>query len=299
MSTREDGHRQGTGVAMGSKSGVMPYFSETRGLRQGIDLTALRVMVRDLYLDLTSKEHLTEWLGYYCVDAGQVAGTAGEEPGRDIVLEVGRTDVWPPNPVEGQWPEDAIFDFLQFIGEKVSSPIADTGTYHGFNNCGWHDQDFRPEPARGEYVQRVNKILSRYGDGWEMKPGFEIVERAPIGMDAILKVKLPEGTDSAIRTKVHAAVDKFRRRSSSRDDRRDAVRDLGDVFEPLKQVAIKHLSKDASDLFNILNNFDFRHNNELQKKDYDTIWMSGLFYHYLMMIHVLTHMIDREGRFPK
>ena len=270
------------------------YFSEARGLRKGIDLATLRIMVRDLYLDLKAKDHLTEWLGYDCIDAGHVPGTAGE-PGRDIILEVGRSDIWPPDPFEGEWAEDAMFDFLQFLGEKVSSAVKDSGVYHSYDNCGWHDQKFEPEPARGQYITRVNKVLSRYGEGWEMKPNFEIVERAPVGMEELLKIRLPEGSDSEIRRRVHAAVDKFRRRSSSRDDRRDAVRSLGDVLEPLRKQASKHLKKDESDLYNILNNFDLRHNNELQKTDYDPIWLSGLFYHYLMMIHVLTHLIEREG----
>jgi hypothetical protein len=269
------------------------YFSETRGLRKGADLETLRVMVRDLYLDLVERDQLTEWLGYDCVDAGHVAGTA-VDPGRDIVLEVGRADIWPPQPVSNEWSEDAIFDFLQFVGEHVSSAVAASGQYHGYNNCGWHDQDFTPEPARGQFIQRVNKILGRYGDGWEMKPSFEIVERAPVGMEGLLKIKLPEGTEAEIRRRLNAAVDKYRRRSSSRDDRRDAVRDLGDVLEPLRKQASKYLRKDETDLFNILNNFDLRHNNETQKKDYDPVWLSGLFYHYLAMIHVLTHLLERE-----
>jgi hypothetical protein len=270
------------------------YFSEQRGLRKGYGITELRILVRDLYKGLVEREHLKEWLGYDCIDAGEVPGTGGSNPGRDVVLEVGRADIWPPDPVAGNWPEDAIFDFLQFIGEKVSSAVPETGHLHSYNGCGWHDEDFVPEPARGEYVTRVNKILGRYGDGWEMKPSFEIVERAPTGTGKLLTVKLPTGVDANTRRRVQAAVDKFRRRSSSREDRRDAVRDLGDVFEPLREQATKHMGKgDVSDLFNILNNFDIRHNNELQKSDYDTVWLTGLFYHYLTMIHVLTHQIDR------
>jgi hypothetical protein len=269
------------------------YFSEARGLRKSTDLETLRTMVRDLYEDLEGKGHLAEWLGYDCVDAGHVPGTAGN-PGHDIVLEVGRADIWPPDPVTGEWPEDAIFDFLQFIGDKVSSAIKGTGRFHDYDNCGWHDQKFEPEPARGEYVKRVNKLLSRYGDGWEMRPGFEIVERAPIGMGELLQIKLPQFTDMEIRRRVQTAVEKYRRRSSTRDDRRDAVRDLGDVLEPMRKEAEKHLGKDEADLFNILNNFDIRHNNAKQKRTYDPIWLAGLFYHYLAMIHVLTHLIERD-----
>lgn len=273
------------------------YFSEQRGLRRGYTIVELRVVVRDLYQSLEEKGHLKEWLGYYCENEGRVSGTAGSEPSRDVVLEVGRADLWPPDPVAGSWSEDGIFDFLQFIAEKVSSPVPDTGWFHGYNDCGRHGEDFTPEPARGQFVTRVNKILERYGDGWEMKPDFEIVERAPVGTGDLLTVKLPADVSADTRRRVQGAVAKFRRRSSSRDDRRDAVRDLGDVLEPLKKAAATHLSrKDESDLFNILNNFDIRHNNELQKSDYDPIWLSGLFYHYLTMIHVLTHLVDRADR---
>jgi hypothetical protein len=209
-------------------------------------------------------------------------------------LEVGRSDIWPPNPEEGLWSEDAIFDFLQFIGTKVSSAIPETGRYHDYNQCGLHDEDFTPEPARGQYIERVNKILERYGNGWEMKAGFEIVERAPVGLAELLTVKLPANIDSKTRQRVNEAVGKFRRRTSSKAERRDAVRDLGDVFEPLREQAKKHLGKDEADLFNILNNFSIRHNNEAQKEDYDPIWLSGLFYHYLTMIHVLTYIVERE-----
>lgn len=271
------------------------YFSEQRGLRQGYGINELRIVVRDLYNDLVEKEHLKEWLGYYCVDEGKVHGTAGSEPSRTIVLEVGRVDIWPPDPAQGMWVEDAIFDFLQFIGQKVSSAVDGTGSFHNWNGCGWHGEDFAPEPARGLYVTRVNEILKRYGDGWEMKSDFEIVERAPIGTAELLTVRLPPATELDTRRRVQNAVAKFRRRSSSREDRRDAVRDLGDVLEWLRKDAVKHLSrKDESDLFNILNNFDIRHNNTSQKSDYDAIWLSGLFYYYLTIIHVLTHLIDRD-----
>src|ERR1700727_2235062 len=100
----------------------MKYYSEARGLRKGYGLSELRVMVGDLFKYLRDRGHLTEWLGYECVDAGQVDGTGGSNPGSDLVLDIGRTDCWPVEAVEAAWSEDALFDFLQFIGTKVSTP---------------------------------------------------------------------------------------------------------------------------------------------------------------------------------
>ena len=98
------------------------YFSEQRGLRHGYGLAELRIDVRDLYKDLVEKEHLKEWIGHNCVDQGQVHGTAGSDPSRDVVLEVGRADIWPPDPVLGGWSEDAIFDFYNSLDKKYHRP---------------------------------------------------------------------------------------------------------------------------------------------------------------------------------
>ena len=96
-------------------------------------------------------------------------------------------------------------------------------------------------------------------------------------MDKLLQIKLPRDADASTRQCVHAAVDKFRRRSSTKDYRRDAVRDLGDVLEPLRKHAKARLGSDDSHLFQILNQFGIRHNNETQKTKYDPKWLSGLF----------------------
>jgi hypothetical protein len=60
----------------------MRYYSEARGLRKGIDIVSLHVIVRDLYLDFKENGRLAEWLGYYRVDEADVPGTAGHDPGR-------------------------------------------------------------------------------------------------------------------------------------------------------------------------------------------------------------------------
>jgi hypothetical protein len=137
-------------------------------------------------------------------------------------------------------------------------------------------------------------MLSRYRDGWEMKADFEIVERAPVGLDKLVKGELPKSVDSKLRGRVQAAVDKYRRRGATISDRRDAVRDLGDVLEAMREEAKQQLRDDERDLFNILNNFGIRHNNAKQKTEYDGIWLAGVFYHCLDLIYVLTHILDRK-----
>ena len=40
-------------------------------------------------------------------------------------------------------------------------------------------------------------------------------------------------------------------------------------------------------LFDIANNFAIRHNNEMQKREYDILWLTWIFYVYLAIIHLL------------
>jgi hypothetical protein len=142
----------------------------------------------------------------------------------------------------------------------------------------------------------VNKILARYNNGWEMKSDFEIVELAPIGLGELLTADLPANTDNDSRERVKRAVEKYRKRSSSRHDRRDAVIELAGALEPLREKAKSYLgSKDENQLFDILNNFGIRHNNKRQKEDYDPIWLSALFYHSLTMIHLIGHLSQKRS----
>lgn len=82
------------------------------------------------------------------------------------------------------------------------------------------------------------------------------------------------------------------------DQRRDAVRNLGDVVEFLRPKIKKVLKDDESDLFNILNNFGIRHHNDQQRTGYEqSIFLSWLFYHYLAAIHAAVRLIEkREGK---
>lgn len=116
------------------------------------------------------------------------------------------------------------------------------------------------------------------------------------GLDALVAEDVSDAFDSRSRTRVLNAIDKFISKRASHSQRRDAVRDLGDVLERYRAEAKALLPHDDErDLFNILNNFGIRHDNETQKIEYDPIWLSALFYHYLNMIHVLGSLMERES----
>ncbi|XPV54443.1 MAG: hypothetical protein ACNI3H_05630 [Halarcobacter ebronensis] len=115
----------------------------------------------------------------------------------------------------------------------------------------------------------------------------EILIKPEEGFDTIFKADIPT-KDEKIKQKLTHAINQFRRQSSSRYDRKQAVRELADILEKLRKDIKKYLgSKDENALFDIANNFEIRHFNDKQKGEYDVIWLTWMFYFYLSTIHTV------------
>jgi len=270
------------------------YFSERQGLRTGaFDLATLRKVFRSFIDELESKLYLYEWLGYDCVD-GEPLGRKGGDPSAFVLKEVGRDDLWPPATYADTWSEDAIFDLVEFLAENVSAGDEASGRFHNYNECGWHYYKFTREPALAFFVTEANRILARYDRGYQLDEQLQVVALPPEGTQTLVSATLPKSVSAVNRSKVENAIRKFRSRGATESDRGDALRDLGDVLEGLKPEAKRLIRADATDIFNFLNNFGLRHNNDRQKTDYDPIWQSAMFYHLLTVIHTLTRLIDQE-----
>jgi hypothetical protein len=107
---------------------------------------------------------------------------------------------------------------------------------------------------------------------------------------------LPTPEPDNVAARVGTAKMKFRRYRSSDSDRRDAIRDLADVFEYLRpQLQEVLTNKDDKVLFNIANNFSIRHHNVQQQGTYDkTIWYSWMFHFYLASIHACLRFLEKQ-----
>lgn len=160
-----------------------------------------------------------------------------------------------------------------------------------------HYTTFDREPAQRKFRKEINDLLQDYGDGFALSLTGEI-ERVPeAGFAHLVVTGLPGADPANVDERVQAAVSKYLRRSSSLDDRRDAVRGLADVLEYLRPKLKQALqSNDEADLFNIANNFAIRHHNQKQRSNYDpNIWTSWIFYFYLATIHAAQRLIARGG----
>ncbi|MDP5226544.1 MULTISPECIES: hypothetical protein [Arthrobacter] len=236
--------------------------------------------------------------GYDCVDEGFVQGTLGPRASDRISIVLGYDDVWPFNESRiASWSDDQLFDVIEFLYDHVSKGDRIGGYLHTFNDCGWHYRKFDAEQGRSEYRGRVNEILSRVEDGFELTAGGQIMRLAPEGLEPLLLEdarNLGESNQDHVRSAIH----KFRSRASSSTQRRDAVRDLADVLENIRPDVKEYLfSEDERALFEIANKFWIRHNKPGERREYDhEAWWTWLFYLYLDSISLVDHLKEKSDR---
>ncbi len=268
------------------------YFSARSGRQPdalALDLPMLKRLFRAVYEQLEREGYFQQALGYYCVDARQIHGACGADVGAFFLRRLRKGDLWPIEERLAEYREDDLFDVIELLFDLVSCP--DKGYHHTFSDCGWHYDTFDRRRGQERLRAEINDLLADYQDGWELSRRGEILARGKTGLRELFTTELPKSVDRTnVKARVEHSVLQFRRRGSSLDDRRQAVRELADVLEflrpQLKQVMTK---RDEGDLFNIANNFGLRHHNDRQQTDYDhAIWQSWMFHFYLATIHMAT-----------
>ncbi len=273
-----------------------PYYSVRNGrnLQVTLDLSTLLRLFNTLVNEFFCKDYFQEAFGYECVDAGQVEGKAGADVEAFMLRKLRKTNLWPIQTSYIFYSEDDLFDMIEFIYDYIWKPV--TGHYHEYNQCGWHYSKFNQEDGQREFRDEINQLIGDYKEGFELSEDGEILSLPEPGLVPLMDAPIPTQDSEKVEAHINAAIQKFRSRHSSPDDRRDAVRDLADVLEflrpKLKQIIIK---RDEADLFNIANNFAIRHHNDAQKTDYDkAIWYSWMFYFYLATIHAALRLIQKQ-----
>jgi hypothetical protein len=279
-----------------------PYWSERQGRNPVPYLSgaSIRRLFAAVVADFESRGMLQENFGYECVDAGQVPGRLGWRISDKLLLDLGRDDVWPITAeTTADWDEDTFLDMIEFMFDHVSEGDEQSGRMHSFSNCGWHFQAFRSEPARMEYRERINELLSRLEPGYEISPDGEVLRTPPNGMGPLIE-EASKNLEDRDANHVQGAIKKFLSRSSTDTQRRDAIRDLCDVLERKRDgVNTYMLGKDGTELFHIANKYWIRHNDRLQRDDYDhEAWWSWVFYLYLNSIYLISHLEEARSAVP-
>jgi hypothetical protein len=196
--------------------------------------------------------------------------------------------------------EDHIFDALEFLYDHVSKPGELVGmTRDGFN---YYDYDgYDNQAGQEEFREKANAFLVDYKTGFELTEDGKILAMGTHGLQHILDAEIIPYDEENVDSKVRNAIAKWRNRHFSLSERKEAIRELADVFEWLKKtkkLATVFDRKDESAIFEIANKFAIRHHEPKQKTDYDpTIWYSWIFHFYLATYHAAIRLlIKKAGR---
>ena len=199
--------------------------------------------------------------------------------------------------------EDHVFDALEFLYDHVSRP----GELVGMTNeTGWHYYDYDrydDEAGRADFREKANAFLADYKSGYELTEQGIVLALGTDGLQYILSAEIIPYDEANVDSKVRNAVTKWRNRHSALAEKKEAIRELADVFEWLKKT--KGLSavldgKDESAIFELANNFAIRHHNPKQKANYDRgIWYSWIFHFYLATYHAAVRLLVKHEKTEK
>lgn len=236
-----------------------------------------------------------------------------QEAARDLITgRLGKTIEWswPPGPndydralvnIPLKMKDERLFgyafDLLEVCHDLAARPRL--RHWHEFGDE-WDYSDFDRPAGQLVYRWRINTVLERTeldlrlaGGGPDVgrlvhtptDPRSELVDRALASQD-------PKDGDRVVH-----AVSRFRARAATRQDKRDALKALGDILESRREVVRTSLgSKDEGALFTILNQFDVRHHNSAQHSDYGEDFLDWVFWTLLATVEFTTTRLARQGK---
>lgn len=267
------------------------YYTFRRGTpRPSEGLDALRRIIASEYQRLDADGLFQLHLGKECVDDGYLSGdSAGTDPGAYVEWALG-PHLWPFENSIPQLDEEWLFTVIEFLHDHAAAPTS--SKYHSWGDCGLHVQSANEELGRIQFRDSVNRYLDRYDSGFMLRENGEIWRSLPFGLDDMTASQTGE---PSIDDRVQHAIESYRRRSATVDQRRDAIKNLADVLEFLREDdRIGVPSKDEARLFQIANQYGIRHHNSTQKTDYDSqVWLDWIFFSFLNAITLATALIAR------
>jgi len=207
-----------------------------------------------------------------------------------------------PFPIE-KWKaseitEDNIFDTIEFMFDYVSKPY---GWEDKTTGTGWdyfYYEGYEKETGQNEYREYVNMFLNDYKEGYDLNSSGEIVIIGKAGLDILLSADVIEYDLENIDKHVKWAIQQWKKRNLTLEERKAVIIEFANVFEWLKKVKKLENVLDKGDdklIFDMVNNFEIRHHNPRQFGNYDkSIWYSWMFHFYLATYHAIVRLLIKE-----
>jgi len=245
----------------------------------------MKHLFSQIFMELVERGYFTKSMGYSRIGKYHqktfYPGYWGRNYKSFILTHLKREDIWPFDKWIERWDENTFFTVVEFFHDHVSK----TRDFLLF----WLSNR---EKGQSEYRKRMNIILAEYRDGYRLNDDGEIIEIAPPGFEELVDQTIVTINPDNIDRKVDHSILTFRKGKATNEDKKEAIRTLGDVLEYLKKDNIRLEGADESALFQILNKFGIRHHNKSQQTEYDRdIWYDYFFYVLLASVRTLQRKI--------
>lgn len=268
------------------------YYS-SRNNPKSLTLDDLYWKLQNLYLLFSDRDYLKEKAE---ITKNNLPDAIKHEAAVALTFQPFPITKWSPEEIT----EDNIFDTIEFLFDHVSKP----GEWRQMTtDSGWNYSDYDcydEKVGQQEFRNKVNIILSEYKQGYELSEEGIVLAKGTDGLQHILDAEIIPYDEVNVDQKVRNAIIKWRNRHLSLSEKKEAIRELADVFEWLKKIkglGIVLDGKDDSALFDIANNFSIRHHNPKQKTNYDqSIWYAWIFHFYLATYHAAIRLLIKQSK---
>lgn len=188
--------------------------------------------------------------------------------------------VYPISEYYESYQEETLFTVIEILYDHIA--------YYDYET----EELIKEEPKK-EFCEQINNILRLYKNGYYLEPQNGFIMEMP---NEALKEQLAyEGDDmeDAVYKQLCIASEMYYRFDSNEEMKKKAINILADILESIREDVKNvlnseyQINKKEHDrlIFDIVNNYNIRHNNEKQKTDYSKdIWYDWMMQYYTSTI---------------
>ncbi len=266
------------------------YYMERNGLlqeRAKIDIKGLRAYWGEIYQYFKSKGYFQLAEFGVCRGNAAIPLKLSPSPTQYFLLHTGKTKIWPIEDNLLKYSEDEIFTLIEIY-------------YDSIERCEWKENedgewDWERDTItpKSEFCTYVNNILRFYGNGYCLEPSRGFIMLVPNeALQHQLNAIVPCITNEVFE-QLSSATKDFYRFDATLERKKKAIATLADILEPLRNDLKDILNEECSIakndhdklIFDIVNNFNVRHNNKKQYKEYSVgIWYDWMMQYYTSVI---------------
>ncbi len=206
-----------------------------------------------------------------------------------------KENMFPIRDAYEDYSEDELFTIIEMLYDNI-------GKYD------WVQRKFVQENLKSDFATQINSLLKLYGNGFMLETEHGIVMEIPNeALDNLMKTDIPESMSNETLTKLRTAVRQYYKYNSNEEEafeiKKKAIALVADILESVRTDLQNLLNeeyevnKNKHDklIFDIVNEFNIRHDNQRQKTEYSKdIWYDWMMQYYTSIILTYYRLLEKQ-----